>query len=62
MENNDLEPIGSTTKWAALKMNALKRLYEEIRVAVVNEWDVIYDVFPNASSVIQVFVIQIPTV
>ncbi|KAJ3356337.1 Exocyst complex component 5 [Kappamyces sp. JEL0680] len=40
-------------------MNALKRLYEEIRVAVVNEWDVIYDVFPNASTVIQVFVQRI---
>jgi hypothetical protein len=40
-------------------MNALKRLYDEIRSAVENEWDVIYDVFPNANLVIQVFVQRI---
>ena len=40
-------------------MASLTRLYDEILQAVVNEWDVIYDVFPNASTVIQVFVQRI---
>lgn len=40
-------------------MVALARLYDEILQAVINEWDVIYDVFPNATTVIQVFVQRI---
>lgn len=42
-----------------MKLKALSRLYEDIRVAVVNEWDVIYHVFPNSINVIQVFVQRI---
>ncbi|KAJ8330382.1 hypothetical protein BDV3_003129 [Batrachochytrium dendrobatidis] len=38
---------------------ALIRLYEEITVAIHNEWKVIFVVFPNAASVIQVFVQRI---
>ncbi|KAH9245792.1 tyrosine-tRNA ligase, cytoplasmic [Batrachochytrium salamandrivorans] len=38
---------------------ALVRLYDEIAAAILNEWDVIFVVFPNASSVIQVFVQRI---
>ncbi|KAJ3262614.1 Exocyst complex component 5 [Boothiomyces macroporosus] len=41
------------------KLGALQRLYDEIRQAVSSEWDIIYDVFPNAINVIQVFVQRI---
>ncbi|KAL2914341.1 Exocyst complex component 5 [Polyrhizophydium stewartii] len=37
----------------------LARLYEEIEAAIYNEWDAIVVVFPNAASVIQVFVQRI---
>ncbi|KAI8919589.1 exocyst complex component Sec10-domain-containing protein [Entophlyctis helioformis] len=37
----------------------LLRLYEEIRIAIFNEWDVICAVFPNSASVMQVFVQRI---
>lgn len=41
------------------RMRALYKFYEEILQAVSNEWDVIHYVFPNAATVIQMFVQRI---
>nr|KAJ3421823.1 Calcium-binding protein 39 [Polyrhizophydium stewartii] len=43
----------------AVSYSCLARLYEEIEAAIYNEWDAIVVVFPNAASVIQVFVQRI---
>jgi hypothetical protein len=40
-------------------MEGLGRLYDEIVQSVVNEWDMMYAVFPNSNTVIQVFVQRI---
>ncbi|KAJ3313826.1 Exocyst complex component 5 [Boothiomyces sp. JEL0838] len=58
LAETDTENLGETT-WENQKLGALQRLYDEIRQAVSSEWDVIYDVFPNAINVIQVFVQRI---
>ncbi|KAI8893209.1 exocyst complex component Sec10-like protein [Globomyces pollinis-pini] len=55
----ETESLDQNQPWSKQKLQALKRLYDEIRQAVVNEWDVIFDVFPNATAVIQVFVQRI---
>ncbi|KAJ3272112.1 Exocyst complex component 5 [Terramyces sp. JEL0728] len=54
----DTENLGETT-WESQKLSSLQRLFDEIRQAISSEWDVIYDVFPNATNVIQVFVQRI---
>ncbi|KAJ3321523.1 Exocyst complex component 5 [Boothiomyces sp. JEL0866] len=58
LAETDTENLGETT-WENQKISALQRLYDEIRQAVSSEWDVIYDVFPNAINVMQVFVQRI---
>jgi exocyst complex component 5 len=45
--------------WKRQKMTSLARLYDEILQAVLSEWEIIYDVFPNSTTVIQVFVQRI---
>lgn len=47
------------SKWLQIKIQALEKLYDEIRLAIESEWDLIYAVFPNAHIVIQVFVQRI---
>jgi hypothetical protein len=45
--------------WKQQKLAALARLYDETLQAVITEWEIIFDVFPNSGTVIQVFVQRI---